>query len=62
MLQQAIDAEAEGFLSQQTDHCDEQGRRQAVRNGRLPASGPVPVRWRPFSLGCGIGRWNDTAA
>jgi putative transposase len=37
MLQAAIDAEVEGFLQQYQARRDENGRRQVVRNGYLPA-------------------------
>lgn len=49
MLQQAIDAEVEGFLAQHAERRDEQGRRQVVRNGQLPSreiltgAGPLEV-------------------
>ncbi|QGJ68622.1 Mutator family transposase [Planctomycetales bacterium 10988] len=49
MLQAAIDAEVEVFLSQHEHRRDEQGRRQVVKNGRLPerkiltGAGPIPV-------------------
>ena len=37
MLQAAIDAEVQAFLTQHRDRVDEQGRRQVVGNGYLPA-------------------------
>ena len=37
MLQEAIDAEVDGFIDQHRDRRDDQGRRQVVRNGNLPA-------------------------
>ncbi|MCA9027435.1 MAG: IS256 family transposase [Planctomycetaceae bacterium] len=37
MLQTAIDAEVDEFISQHAGRCDEQGRRRVVRNGRLPS-------------------------
>ena len=37
MLQSAIEAEVEQFLEDHACKRDEQGRRQVVRNGRLPA-------------------------
>jgi len=49
MLQAAIDAEVEDFIAQHADRCDEQGRRQVVRNGHLPSreiltgAGPLEV-------------------
>ncbi len=50
MLQTAIDAEVEDFISTHSQRCDEQGRRQVVRNGHLPAreiltgAGPLQVQ------------------
>ncbi|MFZ0627394.1 MAG: IS256 family transposase [Acidimicrobiia bacterium] len=49
MLQTAIDAEVEDFLAQHVDRRDAEGRRQVVRNGRLPSrqiltgAGPLEV-------------------
>jgi transposase-like protein len=49
MLQTAIDAEVDDFLAQHGDRRDAQGRRQVVRNGRLPSrqiltgAGPLEV-------------------
>jgi len=49
MLQAAIDAEVEEFIIAHADRCDEQGRRQVVRDGRLPSrpilsgAGPLEV-------------------
>lgn len=37
MLQSAIDAEVDAFVSRHDDRCDEDGRRLVVKNGRLPA-------------------------
>src|SRR5437870_1792349 len=36
MLAQAIDAEVADWIETHRDVCDEAGRRQVVRNGRLP--------------------------
>lgn len=36
MLQEAINAEVESFIDQHRDRCDEQGRRQVIKNGSLP--------------------------
>lgn len=50
MLQSAINAEVDSFLEAHQDRRDEKGRRQVVRNGRLPAreilsgAGPLGVR------------------
>ena len=49
MLQSAIDAEVDAFISQHADHRDERGRRQVVKNGSLPereiltGAGAIPV-------------------
>ena len=49
MLQAAIDAEVDEFIAAHADRRDEQGRRQVVRNGRLPSreiltgAGPLEV-------------------
>ena len=49
MLQAAIDVEVDEFVTQHADRRDEQGRRQVVRNGRLPTreiltgAGPLEV-------------------
>ena len=49
MLQEAINAEVDGFIEQHRDRRDEQGRRLVVRNGSLPAreiltgAGPIEV-------------------
>lgn len=49
MLQAAIESEVEDFLAQHADRRDEHGRRQVVRNGRLPSrqiltgAGPLEV-------------------
>lgn len=49
MLQAAIDAEVEDFVATHADRRDEHGRRQVVRNGRLPSreiltgAGPLAV-------------------
>lgn len=49
MLQAAIDAEVDDFLAQHAGRLDEQGRRQVIRNGRLPSreiltgAGPLEV-------------------
>ena len=37
MLQSAIDAEVDAFVSRHDDRRDEDGRRLVVKNGRLPA-------------------------
>ena len=50
MLQAAIDAEVEAFIAQHADRRDENGRRQVVKNGSLPAreiltgAGPIEVK------------------
>ncbi|MBT5020806.1 MAG: IS256 family transposase [Planctomicrobium sp.] len=50
MLQTAIDAEVEDFIATHSQHVDEQGRRQVVRNGHLPSreiltgAGPLEVQ------------------
>jgi len=50
MLQTAIDAEVEEFITAHTHRLDEQGRRQVVRNGHLPSreimsgAGPLAVQ------------------
>ncbi len=50
MLAEALEAEVEEFLSRYRDVMDREGRRQIVRNGRLPereiltGAGPVQVR------------------
>jgi transposase-like protein len=50
MLQAAVDAEVEAFVTQHTLRRDEQGRGLVVRNGHLPereiltGAGPLPVR------------------
>ena len=50
MLQTAIDAEVDEFIAAHSNRCDEQGRRQVVRDGHLPAreiltgAGPLEVR------------------
>lgn len=36
MLAQAIEAEVEDWIEEHKHLCDEQGRRQVVRNGRMP--------------------------
>ena len=36
MLQSAIDAEVEAFVEEYSDRRDDRGRRQVVKNGRLP--------------------------
>lgn len=49
MLQAAINAEVEGFIDEHRDRRDEQGRRQVIKNGNLPAreiltgAGPIEV-------------------
>ena len=50
MLQAAIDAEVDEFIATHASRLDNQGRRQVVRNGKLPAreiltgAGPLEVR------------------
>jgi len=50
MLQTAIDAEVEQFITDHGCKCDEQGRRLVVRNGRLPTrevltgAGPLEIK------------------
>ncbi len=50
MLQEAIDAEVEAFVTEHQQRRDEQGRRQVIKNGKLPAreiltgAGPVEIR------------------
>lgn len=50
MLQTAINAEVEDFITAHSNRTDEQGRRQVVRNGHLPAreiltgAGPLEVQ------------------
>ncbi len=49
MLQEAINAEVEGFIQQHCDRRDHQGRRLVVKNGKLPprelltGAGPIEV-------------------
>ncbi len=49
MLQEAINAEVDGFIEQHRDRTDGQGRRLVVKNGSLPAreiltgAGPIEV-------------------
>jgi len=50
MLQAAIEQEVADFIAGHSDRCDDQGRRQVVRNGYLPSrelltgAGPLEVR------------------
>ena len=49
MLQEAINAEVDGFIQQHRDRCDDQGRRLVVKNGSVPpreiltGAGPIEV-------------------